>query len=148
MDVDIENLYRNYIDHAFAYVNKTKLPNPYTGIPNPPNETFLEDVEKFAGVMPFAYEDFRQQVCLWVAMRGGQPHDSTYQPMLRRGLERKMAHDTRPTMLELLLRSCRQPKPTVGTPVDLNDLKAELGEGLTDITPPKFTSEGGFSHDS
>src|SRR4051812_35202284 len=133
MDVAIENLYRNYIDHAFAYVNRTKLPSPYAGTPHPPNETFLEDVEKFAGVMPFASEDFRQQVCLWVALRGGQPHDSTYQPMLRRGLERLMIRDTSPPILELLLRASRPPKPSAGTPVDLNELRAELGEGLTDL---------------
>ena len=92
-----EDLFQNYLDHAEAYVNKSKVKDRNTGEELRPDESFLKSVEEQIGIVGSAAEGFRQEVMsyLWASTRRGEKVDyRAYEP-LRDALEKKLLHSVR-----------------------------------------------------
>ncbi len=92
-----EDLFQNYLDHAEAYVNKSKVKDRNTGEELRPDESFLKSVEEQIGIVGSAAEGFRQEVMsyLWAATRRGEKVSyRAYEP-LRDALEKKLLHSVR-----------------------------------------------------
>lgn len=87
-----ESLFQNYLDHAEAYVNKTKLTDSNTREELNPDIQFLQSIEGQIGVSGTAADGFRQDVIafLWaVSRRGNQIHYQSYEP-LKEAIEKKL----------------------------------------------------------
>ncbi|WP_372716151.1 serine protein kinase [Immundisolibacter sp.] len=92
-----EDLFQNYLDHAEAYVNKSKVKDRNTDEELRPDEGFLKSVEEQIGIVGSAAEGFRQEVMsyLWAATRRGEKVSyRAYEP-LRDALEKKLLHSVR-----------------------------------------------------
>jgi serine protein kinase len=92
-----EDLFQNYLDHAEAYVNKSKVKDRNTGEELRPDESFLKSIEEQIGIVGSAAEGFRQEVMsyLWAATRRGEKVSyRAYEP-LRDALEKKLLHSVR-----------------------------------------------------
>ena len=92
-----EALFQNYLDHAEAYVNKTRLKDRNTGEDLQPDESFLKSVEEQIAIVGSAAQGFRQEVMayLWAKSRRGEKvsHHS-YEP-LKEAIERKLMSSVR-----------------------------------------------------
>lgn len=92
-----EALFQNYLDHAEAYVNKTRLKDRNTGEELQPDEGFLKSVEEQIAIIGSAADGFRQEVMayLWAATRRGTKvtHQS-YEP-LKEAIEKKLMSSVR-----------------------------------------------------
>ena len=92
-----EALFQNYLDHAEAYVNKTKVRDRNTREDLPPDEGFLKTVEEQIAVIGSAAEGFRQEVIayLWAAARRGEKISyQSYEP-LKDAIEKKLMSSVR-----------------------------------------------------
>ena len=89
-----ESLFQNYLDHAEAYVNKTKVKDRNTKEELQPDEGFLKSIEEQIAIIGSAAEGFRQEVIayLWAASRRGE---TRHLPQLRaaQGGHREEADD-------------------------------------------------------
>ncbi|MDA8364114.1 MAG: serine protein kinase [Gammaproteobacteria bacterium] len=96
-DEQAEALFQNYLDHAEAYVNKTRLKDRNTGEELQPDEGFLKSVEEQIAIVGSAAQGFRQEVMayLWAKSRRGEKvsHHS-YEP-LKEAIERKLMSSVR-----------------------------------------------------
>ncbi|MHB8347002.1 MAG: serine protein kinase [Acidiferrobacterales bacterium] len=96
-DEQAEALFQNYLDHAEAYVNKTRLKDRNTGEDLQPDEAFLKSVEEQMAIVGTAAQGFRQEVMayLWAKSRRGEKvsHHS-YEP-LKEAIERKLMNSVR-----------------------------------------------------
>ncbi|NLY44313.1 MAG: serine protein kinase, partial [Clostridiaceae bacterium] len=74
-----EDLFNNYLDHAEAFVNKTKIKDPSTGEELEPDEKFLRSIEEQIGITETAARGFRQDVTAYMffIMRNGGTIDYT-----------------------------------------------------------------------
>ncbi len=92
-----EALFQNYLDHAEAYVNRTRLKDRNTGEELQPDEGFLKSVEEQIAIVGSAAQGFRQEVMayLWAKSRRGEKvsHHS-YEP-LKEAIERKLMSSVR-----------------------------------------------------
>ncbi|MBZ4644656.1 MAG: prkA [Clostridia bacterium] len=87
-----EDLFNNYLDHAEAYVNKTKIKDRSTGEELEPDEKFLRSIEEQIGITETAARGFRQDVTAYmffVMRSGGKVDYSCYEP-LREAIEKKL----------------------------------------------------------
>ncbi len=87
-----EHLFNNYLDHAEAYVNKTKIKDKNTGEELEPDETFLRSIEEQIGITGTAAKGFRQDVTsyMFALMRKGSKVDfNSYEP-LKEAIEKKL----------------------------------------------------------
>ncbi|MDK2918716.1 MAG: serine protein kinase [Candidatus Petromonas sp.] len=92
-----EDLFNNYLDHAEAYVNKTKIKDVSTGEELEPDETFLKSIEEQINITSTAAKGFRQDVTsyMFYVMRNGGKIDYTcYQP-LKEAIEKKLTVSVR-----------------------------------------------------
>ena len=92
-----EDLFQNYLDHAEAYVNKTKVHDRNTGEELQPDETFLSSVEEQIGIVGSAADGFRQEVMsyLWASSRRGEKITyGSYEP-LKDALEKRLLNSVR-----------------------------------------------------
>ena len=92
-----ETLFQNYLDHAEAYVNKTKVNDPNTREELQPDEGFLKSVEEQIAIVGSAADGFRQDVIayLWAATRRGEKVSyRSYEP-LREAIEKKLTSSVR-----------------------------------------------------
>src|SRR6266849_3284380 len=92
-----EALFQNYLDHAEAYVNKTKVKDRNTREELQPDEGFLKSVEEQIAVIGSAAEGFRQEVIayLWAAARRGEKISyQSYEP-LKDAIEKKLMSSVR-----------------------------------------------------
>jgi len=71
-----EALFQNYLDHAEAFVNKTKVKDRNTKEELQPDEGFLKSIEEQIAIIGSAAEGFRQEVIayLWAASQIGRAH--------------------------------------------------------------------------
>src|SRR3989442_14282 len=79
-----EALFQNYLDHAEAYVNKTKVKDRNTREELHPDEGFLKSVEEQIAIIGSAADGFRQEVIayLWAAARRGEKVSyQNYEPL-------------------------------------------------------------------
>jgi len=92
-----ETLFQNYLDHAEAYVTKTKVKDPSTKDEMQPDEGFLKSIEEQIAIIGPAADGFRQEVIayLWAATRRGEKIDyESYEP-LKEAIEKKLMNSVR-----------------------------------------------------
>ncbi len=92
-----EALFQNYLDHAEAFVNKSKVTDRSTGEELQPDEGFLKSIEEQIAVIGSAAEGFRQDVIsfLWASSRRGATISyANYEP-LRQAIEKKLMYSVR-----------------------------------------------------
>jgi len=92
-----ESLFQNYLDHAEAYVNKTKVRDRNTKEELTPDEGFLKSIEEQIAIIGSAAEGFRQEVIayLWSASRRGERISyRSYEP-LKEAIEKKLMTSVR-----------------------------------------------------
>jgi serine protein kinase len=92
-----EALFQNYLDHAEAYVNKTKVRDRNTKEELSPDESFLKSIEEQIAIIGSAADGFRQEVIayLWSASRRGEKVSyRSYEP-LKEAIEKKLMTSVR-----------------------------------------------------
>jgi serine protein kinase len=92
-----EALFQNYLDHAEAFVNKTRVKDPNTKEELQPDESFLKSIEEQIAVVGSAAEGFRQEVIayLWATSRRGMKIDyQSYEP-LKEAIEKRLMTSVR-----------------------------------------------------
>jgi serine protein kinase len=92
-----EALFQNYLDHAEAYVNKTKVRDRNTKEELTPDEGFLKSIEEQIAIIGSAAEGFRQEVIayLWAGSRRGEKISyRSYEP-LKEAIEKKLMTSVR-----------------------------------------------------
>lgn len=92
-----EQLFQNYLDHAEAFVHKTKLKDRNTKEDLNPDETFLKSIEEQIGIIGSSAEAFRQEVIahMWTASRREQKISyKVYEP-LKEAIEKKLMSSVR-----------------------------------------------------
>ncbi|MGE4282994.1 MAG: serine protein kinase [Clostridia bacterium] len=92
-----EDLFNNYLDHAEAYVNKTKIKDRNTSEELEPDQEFLRSIEEQIGITEMAARGFRQDVTAYMffVMRNGAKVDyACYEP-LKEAIEKKLTSSVR-----------------------------------------------------
>lgn len=92
-----ESLFNNYLDHAEAFVNKTKIKDKNTGEELEPDEKFLRSIEEQIGITDTAAKGFRSDVTaymFYVLRSGGKLDFSSYEP-LKEAIEKKLTASVR-----------------------------------------------------
>src|SRR5216110_704038 len=92
-----EALFQNYLDHAEAFVNKTRLKDRNTKEELQPDEGFLKSIEEQIAIIGSAAEGFRQEVIayLWAASRRSiRVSYQSYEP-LKEAIEKKLMTSVR-----------------------------------------------------
>lgn len=92
-----EALFQNYLDHAEAFVNKTRVKDRNTKEELQPDEGFLKSIEEQIAIIGTAAEGFRQEVIayLWAASRRGERVSyKSYEP-LKEAIEKKLMSSVR-----------------------------------------------------
>src|SRR5438128_6422842 len=92
-----EALFQNYLDHAEAFVNKTRVKDRNTKEELQPDEGFLKSIEEQIAIIGSAAEGFRQEVIayLWAASRRGDRISyRAYEP-LKEAIEKKLMTSVR-----------------------------------------------------
>lgn len=92
-----ESLFQNYLDHAEAYVNKTRVKDSNTKEELQPDEGFLKSIEEQIAIIGSAAEGFRQEVIayLWAASRRGTAINYTSYEPLKEAIEKKLMTSVR-----------------------------------------------------
>lgn len=93
----VESLFNNYLDHAEAYVNKTKIKDKSTGEELEPDEKFLRSIEEQIGITDTAAKGFRSDVTaymFYVLRNGGKLDYHSYEP-LKEAIEKKLTASVR-----------------------------------------------------
>lgn len=92
-----ESLFNNYLDHAEAFVNKTKIKDTNTGEELEPDEKFLRSIEEQIGITDSAAKGFRSDVTAYMfyVLRSGSKLDfDSYEP-LKEAIEKKLTASVR-----------------------------------------------------
>ncbi|MEN6414562.1 MAG: PrkA family serine protein kinase [Veillonellales bacterium] len=87
-----EILFNNYLDHAEAFVNSTKLKDKNTGEDLPPDNKFLQSIEEQIGITGTAALGFRQDVAAYMfslLRNHGKIDYRSYEP-LKEAIEKKL----------------------------------------------------------
>jgi len=92
-----EALFQNYLDHAEAFVNKTRVKDRNTKEELQPDEAFLKSIEEQIAIIGSSAEGFRQEVIayLWASTRRGERVSyRSYEP-LKEAIEKKLMSSVR-----------------------------------------------------
>ncbi len=92
-----QDLFNNYLDHAEAYANRTKIKDRNTGEELEPDEKFLQSIEEQIGISGTAAKGFRQDVTaymFYVLRNGGNLDYNSYEP-LKVAIEKKLTASVR-----------------------------------------------------
>ncbi len=92
-----EAIFSNYLDHAEAYVNKTKIKDSSTKEELEPDVDFLKSIEEQIGITGTAADGFRQDVTSFmfsIVRRGGGIDYRCYEP-LKEAIEKKLTTSVR-----------------------------------------------------
>ncbi len=92
-----ESLFNNYLDHAEAFVNKTKIKDINTGEELEPDEKFMRSIEEQIGISDTAVKGFRSDVTAYMffVMRNGGNLDYTSYEPLKEAIEKKLTASVR-----------------------------------------------------
>ena len=88
-----ESLFNNYLDHAEAFINKSRLKDPNTGEELEPDERFMRSIEEQIGITEASAKGFRGDVTaymFYVLRSGGKLDYNSYEP-LKEAIEKKLA---------------------------------------------------------
>ncbi|MGQ9510587.1 MAG: PrkA family serine protein kinase [Thermaceae bacterium] len=96
----LNRLFHNYIDHVKAYVLGEKVRNPYTGVPEPPNERLMRSVEERIEIPESRKDVFRREIMNYIGALALEGRTFTYKDneRLRRALEMKLFEDQKDTI--------------------------------------------------
>lgn len=92
-----ESLFNNYLDHAEAYVNSTKVKDRVTNEEMEPDERFLQSIEEQIGIKGSAKNNFRADITSYMfakLRRGDVIQWKSYGP-LREAIENKLVASVR-----------------------------------------------------
>lgn len=87
-----EGLFNNYLDHAEAYINKTRIKDQNTGEELEPDEKFMRSIEEQIGITEASAKGFRGDVTAYmffVLRNGGKLDYNSYEP-LKEAIEKKL----------------------------------------------------------
>ena len=92
-----ESLFNNYLDHAEAYVNNTKLRDRVTNEDMEPDEKFLQSIEEQIGIKGSAKNNFRADISSYMfsKLRRGEVIDWRSYGPLREAIENKLVTSVR-----------------------------------------------------
>jgi serine protein kinase len=92
-----ETLFQNYLDHAEAYVNRTKVKDPNTKEELEPDQKLLRSIEEQIGITVSAAEGFRQDVSSYMfsLLRRKEKIDYKSYAPLREAIEKKLMTSVR-----------------------------------------------------
>ncbi len=92
-----ETLFQNYLDHAEAYVTKSKVRDQNTREDLQPDEAFLKSIEEQIAIIGSAADGFRQEVIayLWASSRRGEKVTYVAYEPLKEAIERKLMNSVR-----------------------------------------------------
>ena len=96
-DEQAESLFNNYLDHAEAYVNNTKVKDKVTSEDMEPDEKFLQAIEEQIGIKGSAKNNFRADITsyMFAKLRRGEVIDwRSYGPLCE-AIENKLVASVR-----------------------------------------------------
>ena len=96
-DEQAESLFNNYLDHAEAYVNNTKVKDRVTSEDMEPDEKFLQSIEEQIGIKGSAKNNFRADITsyMFAKLRRGEVIDwRSYGPLCE-AIENKLVASVR-----------------------------------------------------
>ena len=96
-DEQAESLFNNYLDHAEAYVNSTKVKDRVTNEEMEPDEKFLASIEEQIGIKGSAKNNFRADITsyMFAKLRRGETIDWRSYGPLREAIESKLVASVR-----------------------------------------------------
>lgn len=109
-----ESLFNNYLDHAEAFVNKTRIKDSNTGEELEPDEKFLRSIEEQIGITETAAKGFRADVTaymFYVLRNGGKLDFNSYEP-LKEAIEKKLISSVRELSRIITLSKVRDKEQT------------------------------------
>lgn len=92
-----ESLFNNYLDHAEAFVNKTKIKDNATGEQLEADERFMRSIEEQIGISEASSKGFRSDVTsymFYIMRKGGNMEYDSYEP-LKEAIEKKIMSSVR-----------------------------------------------------
>jgi len=91
-DEQAEALFNNYLDHAEAYVNATKVKDRVTKEEINPDENFMKSIEQQIGIQGSAKDNFRSDITayMFAMLRRGEVIDWRSYGPLREAIENKL----------------------------------------------------------
>ncbi len=92
-----ESLFNNYLDHAEAYVNNTKIKDKVTSEEMEPDEKFLQSIEEQIGIKGSAKNNFRADITSYMfsKLRRGDVIDWRSYGPLKEAIETKLVASVR-----------------------------------------------------
>lgn len=86
-----------YIDNVMAYINKSKVKNPYTGREESPDERFMRNVETKIDISENGVDDFRRMIAAFIGelAHKGKTFSWDSNPLLKKAFEAKLYEDTK-----------------------------------------------------
>ena len=96
-DEQAESLFNNYLDHAEAYVNNTKVKDGVTSEDMEPDEKFLQSIEEQIGIKGSSKNNFRADITayMFAKLRRGDTIDWRSYGPLREAIESKLVASVR-----------------------------------------------------
>jgi serine protein kinase len=93
----VVRLCSNYIDNLMAYINKSKVKNPYTGREEPPDERLMRNIETKIDIAENAVDDFRRMIAAFIGELSHKKKTFAWDssPLLKKAFEMKLFEDTK-----------------------------------------------------
>lgn len=93
----IKRLCSNYIDNVVAFINKSKVVNPYTQKEQEPDERLMRSIEEKIDIPEVGVDDFRREIAAFMGTLQHQGKQFTWDsnPQLKKALELKLFEDTK-----------------------------------------------------
>jgi serine protein kinase len=93
----VVRLCSNYIDNLMAYINKSKVKNPYTGREETPDERLMRNIETKIDVAENAVDDFRRMIAAFIGEMSHKKKTFRWDssPLLKKAFEMKLFEDTK-----------------------------------------------------
>lgn len=93
----VERLCGNYIDNVMAYINGTKIKNPFTEQDQEPDERLMRSIEEKIDIPEVGADDFRRSLAAFIGnlAHSGKTFRWDSNPQLKRALEAKLFEDTK-----------------------------------------------------
>ena len=93
----VVRLCANYIDNIMAYINKSKVKNPYTGREESPDERFMRNIESKIDVPENGVDDFRRMIAAFIGELSHKKKQFRWDSnaLLKKAFEAKLFEDTK-----------------------------------------------------
>ena len=93
----IERLCSNYIDNVMAYINGTKIKNPFTEQDQEPDERLMRSIEEKIDIPEVGADDFRRMLAGFIGHLAHNEKKFKWDsnPQLKKALESKLFEDTK-----------------------------------------------------